>query len=83
MRAAGGHAFAFYVTLVCLRDPTVGGAGSKNENPHLTQTGCGWVGGIELTGTKINLSPNDTCVTSEVHGASIFLDSTGLGKSGG
>jgi hypothetical protein len=37
MRAAGGHAFAFYVTLVYLRDPNVGGAGSKNEYPHLTQ----------------------------------------------
>jgi len=29
-------------------------------------------GGIGLTGTKIHLSPNDTCVTSEVHGASVF-----------
>jgi hypothetical protein len=82
MRAAAGHAFAFYVTLVCLRDPNVGGAGSKNEYPHLTQAGWGWKGRIELTGTKINLSPNDTCVTSEVQGASIFVDSTGLGKRG-
>jgi hypothetical protein len=41
----------------------------------------GW-GGIELTGTKINLSPNDACVASEVHGARIFLDSNGLGKRG-
>jgi len=61
MRAAGSHAFAFYVTLVCLRDPNVGGAGSKNEYPHLTQTGSGWEGGIELTCTKISLSPNYLC----------------------
>ena len=46
MRAAGSHSFTFYVTLVCLRDPNVGGAGSKNEYPHLTQTGCGWEGGM-------------------------------------
>lgn len=59
MRAAGGHSFAFYVTLVCLRDPNVGGAGSKNEYPHRTQAGHVRGRGIELTGAKINLSPEE------------------------
>jgi len=67
---------------MCLRDPNVGGVGSKNEYPHLSQAAWGGMRGNELTGTKINLSPNDACVASEVHGARIFLDSNGLGKGG-